>query len=82
MARIACCISIDFISDPVLGDVGCPQILDVWLKLIAAGIALFRFGGPPCESWRAARGRWLPFVVAVNVLESFAVSSSFGALTF
>ena len=47
-------LSLD-LADPISGDLADPQALATWVARILAGKVRGVLGGPPCETWSAAR---------------------------
>ena len=48
-------LSIDVTHSPEKGDLTQTHVIDFWLSLIAEGHVVGVLGGPPCETWSAAR---------------------------
>lgn len=48
-------LSIDIVNDAIYGDLSNPDTIQYWRQSIIEGQTLAILGGPPCETWSAAR---------------------------
>ena len=48
-------VSLDIVTDPVMGDVTGKRRMDFWFHHASSGAVAGFLCGPPCETWRRAR---------------------------